>query len=168
MIVTLSLICFVLIVCYITMATIYAKRLPESISETSYIWETECNHLNRQHRAYVFSVFCFILAILLFYPWYAVTPSKYKFLCFIGCMGVLAAGATPFFKEKGKNIIHYFGGMIAVLCSLIWMGCMGYWVPLVIGILVFIILSIIYYDSIVLWGEITALFFLIGVLILIE
>lgn len=166
MIVTLSLICFGFIVCYLTTAIIYAKRLPESISETSYIWEAECNHINRQHRAYIFSLFCLILAGLLIYPWCAFTPLKFIPLCIIGCLGVIAAGCTPFFKEKGKDIIHYVGGMVAVLCSLIWMGCLGYWVPLGLGILTFIVLCIIYFDAIVLWGEITALFFLIGIMIL--
>lgn len=139
---------------YLSLALYKVKRAPESISELSYLWDSK-----------VFSIFCIALAFSLLPFWVYETPENYQFICFLSCCGIVACGVTPFFKETFQAKIHYTGGIIAMLCWLIWMVLEKEWVFLLIDITLIIILTLVRRKSWVFWGEIVGLFSLIGILI---
>lgn len=153
----LLIINLIITVLYLTISCLKTKQIPESISETSYIWESECKDKGLWHTAYIFSIYCFITATLLFFPWLFQTPILFQFLSFLGCVGIIIAGLTPFFKEDYKGYIHYGGGMLALICWLVWMCVMSYWIPLLICILVFTILTLLKKDSYTFWAEVVGL-----------
>lgn len=133
-----------------------ANRIPESISETAYIWEQDCMKAigtNGSHKAHLFSLYCAIVAILLFWPWISHTHENLEFLCFLGCAGILAAAITPFFKEKYQAPIHYGGGILAMISWFIWMKCMGYIVELIAAFIVIILLTTYKKESYIFWIE---------------
>lgn len=147
-----TLINLILTTVYILVSGIVGKKVPESISETSYIWESFCKKHGQFHIAYIFSIYCFVTAGLLFVPWIEHTPDQWQFICFIGCIGIIAAGITPFFK-KVDGIIHYVGGLIALSSGIVWFIVMGY-IPLLIHTtLSWIICTFIKKKAFVLWAE---------------
>lgn len=145
------MIALIITLIYLAISLYKLKGIPESISETSYLWTGKINW---------FSIYCVALVGSLITPWILMTPESYQFICFLACAGILACGTTPFFKEKFQGKIHYTGGIIAMLCWLIWMILGGYWIALIIGSILFIALTIIKKDSWVFWAE------LIGLIIL--
>lgn len=149
----LLIICICVMVTYITMSCIRINGIPVSVSETAYIWESDCNHKGNLHKANYFSLYCLLTAGLLFYPWISESPENIEFLAFLGCAGILGAGSTPFFKEKYEAGIHYASGIAAVACWIIWMCVMGYWIWLGCSFLVIGILCIFKTDAYVFWTE---------------
>lgn len=145
------MISLIITIIYLAISIYKLKRVPESISDTSYLWTGKINW---------FSIYCLLLVGSIFLPWVLITPETYQFICFLSCSGILACGVTPFFKQSFEGKIHYTGGIIAMLCWLIQMVLGGYWIALLIGSILFIILTIIKKDSFVFWGEIIGLIIL--------
>lgn len=152
---------------YLTISVIKLKYIPESISETSYMWEENCKDEGTLHKAHIFSLYCFLTSALLFYPWIVETAEKWQFLCFIACAGLIASGTTPFFKERYQFTIHYIGALVAFFSWLVWMCVSSQWIGLGISVGIFIILTIWKKESFVFWAEILSIFTLF-VLLLIE
>lgn len=141
------------------------NKIPESISETSYIWEKYCKESSQFHIAYIFSIYCFVTAILLFIPWLEATPDRWQFTCFLGCSGITMAGITPFFKKYGiDRYIHYVGGIIALISYVVWMIATHYCINLCLSVIIFITCSIINRKKFVLWAEIISLISLLIIL----
>lgn len=138
----------IITIIYLLVSIYKLKEIPQSISETSYLWTNKINW---------FSIYCILLVVSLLIPWMLITPETYQFICFISCAGISACGVTPFFKETFQGKIHYTGGVIAMLCWLIWIILGGYWIALALGAILFIILTIIKKDSWVFWGELIGL-----------
>lgn len=134
---------------FLLIALIKIKQIPTSISEISYLWSPK-----------VFSVYCVLLAITLLIPWLAITPITYQFICFLSCVGIIACGTTPFFKESFEGKIHYTGGVIAMLCWLIWMILGGYWIALILFAVITLILILIKPKCWVFFGELVGLIIL--------
>ena len=145
---------------YITGAIIKSKSIPESISETSYIWETNCDH-KQWHKAHLFSIYCCLVAGLMFWPWIKITPEYWQFICFLGCAGIMMAGVTPFFKDKYQSLIHYFGGAIIALSWISWMLIMQQYMIIVGGGLTIGVCCIVRPKSWVFWFEVVGLLALI-------
>lgn len=145
---------------YLGISACKSRRIPESISETSYIWERDCQHNQKLiiHNAHLFSLYCAVISFLIFWPWISLTCENWQFLSFLGCMGILAAGSTPFFKESRQAPIHYGGGVLVFLCWIMWMIILDAWLILGVCGLIFCILICIKKESWVLWGELTGLF----------
>ena len=158
----LELIAIIITVTYVTIACIRAGEIPESLSQTAYIWEEDCNH-KTSHRGYIFTLYCFTIVSLLFYPWISVTPESYQFLCFLGCAGLLAVGVTPFFKHE-YGYVHGIGCLISLLSLIIWMCLSHLWIALIIMIAVFIILISIKRSLWVFYGEMIGLLSLMVIL----
>ena len=129
------------------------------------MWEENCKEKGQWHTAYLFSIYCFLTAGLLFFPWLYTTPILYQFLVFIGCLGIIAAGITPFFKNN-NSWIHYIGGIVALLCGLIWISLNSPFIIILISFLIFIILSFWKPNSYIFFGEVIGLFTLILVLLI--
>lgn len=140
---------------YIIVSIYKLKRIPESISETSYLW----NKINW------FTIYCMSIVGTIIIPWIDMTPSSYQFLCFLSCVGILMAGSTPLFKEKFEGTVHYAGGILAMLGWIIWAIISGYWGVLILDAIITAILSIIKPRCWVFWAEIVAILTL-GILLI--
>lgn len=137
-------------VLYLLISIIKLRRIPESISETSYLWKGKVNW---------FTIYCIILATTLFIPW--LSKSKHlEFIPFLGCVGILMAGVTPYFKDSFYSKIHYVGGLMSLLSVIIWLISNQYYISLLTWLGLFIILSIIKRQSWVFFGEIIGLIIL--------
>lgn len=136
--------------------------IPESISVTSYIFQ------ENGKKYYFFSIFCAIVAIILFPIWINISHENYQFLTFLSCMGIAFAGATPFFKEEFNKPIHYTAGIIAVTAYLIWMILSGFYTLLLIEGICIGIFILFDYKNFVYYVEIIGLIFLIGLLLYLE
>lgn len=113
----------ILTILYVIFAIKYKKDVPESFSETSSFWPNA--KLN------MFTCFCVIIGVLLFYPW--ITAGSYEYLAFLGIGGLIAAGTTPLFKkDMFQRKLHYIGGVISETASLLWMFLNGYWIWLLV------------------------------------
>lgn len=150
----------ILSILYLGFATYKLKNIPESISETSYIWEAECDH-KQWHKAHLFSIYCVLMACLIFWPWVKITPEYWQFICFLGCTGILIAGITPFFKEKYQAPIHYTGGTIIALCWIMWMLMMHHYITIVVCGVIIGACCAVKPRSWVFWFEVAGLFGLI-------
>lgn len=146
-----------LTISYMAGAIIKAKSIPESISATSYIWESNCAHKSL-HKAGLFSLYCALVAGMIFWPWVSQTSEYWQFLSFLGCTGILAAGSTPFFRESYQARIHYSGGIIAMISWLMWMIVNSFHAELGWCAGIILILCCIKRRPWVLWGELVGLF----------
>lgn len=140
----LIIILIILMISYCTFAISYKKRIPGSLSETSYYWNYKINP---------FTCFCFITGLLLFYPW--LSFGKFEFLGFLSIAGLFAAGSTPLFKDESfQRKLHYIGGVISALCSNLWIILNHYYVNFIISIILMLCCILIYKKSWVFWVEI--------------
>ena len=152
----LAIIPLVITILYLTIYFWRIHTIPESISETSYLWSPG-----------YFTAYCFALGFSLFIPWIFFTPQHYGFLCFLGVSGIFAAGSSPFFKEKFEAKIHYTGGIVAMLMWIVWMCLQSYYIPLVVFLGISALLSIlIKWNSMVFWGEVVGIATLCTLLLL--
>jgi hypothetical protein len=128
---------FFITVMYLLLSISELGDIPESLSATSYVWESKCSNKNTSkylsaHYAHLFTIYCVIIAALLIYPWYTKELDYTRFMSIGGVLGILLAGVTPFFKSSWQQPVHYTGGILAMVCYVLWMGLNGYWVELVI------------------------------------
>lgn len=147
----------ILTILYSIFAIIYKKGVPESISETSSFWPN--SKLN------IFTCYCIITGLFLFYPW--ISSGSYEFLAFLGIAGLFVAGSTPLFKEESfQNRLHYIGGILSEICSVLWMILNGYWLFISIAFSLAIILTIFKPKSWVFFFEIFTMLCLYIVLLI--
>lgn len=125
------------------------KKIPESLSETSY--------LLGGNKRYWFTGYCFIICILLLPLLFNVTNNNLLILPFIFCGGLAFAGCSPLFREGLDRIVHYSSAYTAFAAYVLYMIlCMNWW--WVLGYVVVLgILCIIKWKSYVYWAEIVAL-----------
>lgn len=101
--------------CYII---IRYKKIPESLSETSY--------LLGGNKQYWFTGYCFIICILLLPVLFEITANNLLFLPFIICGGLSLAGCSPLFREGLDKPIHYIFSYLAFVAYIFYMiFCMG-------------------------------------------
>lgn len=153
------IILFIITIIYNTYIIIKNKNVPESISETSYIF----HRLNGKY--YLFTCYCFLVTIILLPIWLNFSNEDYQFLVFLSCSGILFAGITAFFKEDFQKTIHYTSGIIAVITYIIWLILSGFINLLIIEILLVLILIILNRKNYVYYTEIVGLIGLIFLLI---
>ena len=154
----LTIIATVITFVYVLAALLKSKgEIPPTLSDTAYVWESNCDHNGQTHKGYWFTLYCFVTSALVFYPWICATSDNFQFLCFLGCAGMLFAGITPFFRTE-NYWIHLSGGTLAVASVLIWFFVSGFW-----GFSVFLIIIFIVglkEDAFFFLGEVLSLFFL--------
>ena len=113
----LSIIILLITLLYNIYIIIKYKKIPESLSETSY--------LLRGNKRYLFTGYCVIISFCLL-PVLLETTMTLQFLPFLFCGGLLFAGCSPLFRSGLDKPIHYiFSGLafVAYLCYMIL--CMG-------------------------------------------
>lgn len=135
------------------------KGIPESISQTSYIF----NQINGKY--YLFSCYCVLIVAILFPIWVDFSLDSYKFLTFLSCTGILFAGSTPLFRESYQKLVHYGSGILAIIAYILWMSLSGYYYYLLVEILTVTILSLLDKKNFVYYTEIIALLGLIILLL---
>lgn len=114
MLTIITLVITLLYNCYII---IKYKKIPESLSETSY--------LLGGNKRYLFTVYCVIISFCLL-PMLLEITMTLQFLPFVFCGGLLFAGCSPLFRTGLDKPIHYiFSGLafVTYLCYMIL--CMG-------------------------------------------
>lgn len=110
----------ILLVGYSLTCVIMFKQIPESLSETSYLFSS------LKKMDWPFTVFCFLLAFLICPTWMELSAPTWQWLVFLSAGGILFAGATPLFKESLQKQVHYIGGIIAFVSGIGWMIMSGY------------------------------------------
>lgn len=145
----LTIITLVITLLYNSYIIIKYNKIPESLSETSY--------LLGGNKRYLFTGYCITTSFCLL-PVLLTITTTLQFLPVIFCGGLLFAGCSPLFRSGLDKPIHYiFSGLafLAYICYMIF--CMG-WIWLIGYLIVLIILCIIKWKSYVYWAEILALF----------
>lgn len=117
--------CVLLIGYCVFMTIINDYKLPESISETSYISD------RRLGTTVPFTIMCIICAFGILPLWLTVSSETWKFLAFISCASMVFAGCTPFFKESYEKSVHYVAGIVAFVSGLLWLLATN-WIPLAV------------------------------------
>lgn len=102
------------------------KRIPVSLSETSYILGG--------FKRYWFTLYCSIIGTTLLPILIKATPENYEVIPLLICTGLLLAGVSPTFRQSGlERTVHYvssfisFAGFIlyTILC-IDWVWLIGY------------------------------------------
>lgn len=146
----------VVTIAYSIMAIVHKKGVPDSLSETSYYWNYKFNP---------FTFYCISVVLLLFLPWLSASPS-FHYLAFLSMAGLLAAGSTPMFlNEKFQLYLHWFGGVSSLIFAVLWMLFNGFWIWVLLSLLLIIILCFIYSKAWIFWTEIITILCLCFVLI---
>lgn len=112
----LSILSLVCIAFYTIAVCIKQKGIPDSISATFYKLE---------HKGW-FGFTMFTTAILLIPSILEITPSKYQFVPFLACAGLLFIGSAPNFKKGIEEKIHKTGCYISVIFSQMWVALINH------------------------------------------
>ena len=113
----LAIILFIITTVIYNFGIIYRyKRIPVSLSETSYILAGN----RRSNLRYLFTLYCTIIAGCFFPCLLEILPSSYQFLSFLMCSGLLFSGFTPLFKEELEKSIHYGAAIISFISYIIF------------------------------------------------
>lgn len=146
---TLTILILLITLSYNSYIIIKYKKLPESLSETSY--------LLGGNKRYWFTGYCFIICILLLPLLFNITDTL-LILPFIFCGGLAFAGCSPLFRDGLDRIVHYSSAYVAFGAYILYMiFCMNWW--WVLGYFIILaILCAIKWKSYVYWAEILALF----------
>lgn len=151
----------VLTIVYVTFATIVNKKFPGSISQTAYLFHEKFN------KHYLFTIYCTIITFTLLPLWLEHSPSEYEVFCFFACLGVLFAGATPFFLEKFEKPIHYTSAVLCISAYMLWMLFMGEYIYPIVGVSITLIAWLLNRrESFVLFLETTSLLSIMTYLLL--
>ena len=144
-----TILCLIVTIVYNTYIIVKYKKIPESLSETSY--------LLGGNKRYFFTVYCIIVCLLLLPILLEITPTNYQIIPFIFCGGLSFAGCSPLFREGLDRIVHYSSAYAAFGAYVIYMiFCMNLW--WLIGYFIILgILCVIKWKSYVFWAEMLAL-----------
>lgn len=147
--ITLLLFCLLITLIYNIYILIKYKKIPQSLSETSY--------LLGGNKRYLFTIYCFIISFCLL-PILLEITTTLQFIPVIFCVGLLFSGCSPLFREGIDRIVHYSSAYIAFaayICYIIF--CMGWW--WLLGYVVILgILCLWKYKCYVYFAEMLALF----------
>lgn len=147
--ITLTILTLLITLLYNSYIIIKHKKIPESLSETSY--------LLGDNKRYLFTGYCFIIGLLLLPVLFNITASTLVFLPFITCGGLMFAGCSPLFKEGLDKPIHYIFSILAFISYICYMiFCMG-WIWLIGFLVLYLILFFIKKTSFIYWAEILAI-----------
>ena len=125
------LIALLILFLYILIMIIKTKNVPISISETYYILRNK----------FWFGI-SLIIPTLLTMPKMLEVSGDFGIFALLTCIGIILVGMSPNFKNKYEYKAHFWGAVIALFSSQIWVGIFNPWLLLIwiipIGILAFI------------------------------
>lgn len=115
----LFIICLIITLVYNSFILIKYKKIPQSLSETSY--------LLGGNKRYLFTMYCFIISFCLL-PILLEITTTLQIIPVIFCVGLLFSGCSPLFREGMDRIVHYSSSYIAFGAYVIYMiFCMNWW-----------------------------------------
>lgn len=115
----LLILVILLTILYNSYILIKYHKIPESLSETSY--------LLGGNKKYWFTGYCFAIGFLLLPVLFNITTNCLLVLPFITCGGLMFAGCSPLFKDGLDKPVHYVGSILAFIAYVCYMiFCMGW------------------------------------------
>lgn len=125
------------------------KKIPKSLSETSY--------LLGGNKRYLFTIYCFIISFCLLPILLEITLSL-QFIPVTFCAGLLFSGCSPLFREGLDKIVHYSSAYMAFAAYIAYMIFTMGWIWLIIYFILLGLLCIWKYKCYVYFAEMLALF----------
>lgn len=89
------------------------KKIPESLSETSYLFGG--------NKRYFFTLYTLLITSFLLPFLFKYTIDELKFLPFLFCSGILFAGFSPLFRENIEKKVHYTAAIISFVCFIFYL-----------------------------------------------
>lgn len=117
--------------------------IPESLSNTYYLYKEKCN------KGWLFCLMMFAVVALMMPAWISLSEgSNFQFLAFLAPASIMFVGTAPRFKDSQlESRVHTVSAIIAAVCSLLWvMLVTPYWWVMLIW-LGFIVLASIFTSS---------------------
>lgn len=131
------------------------KRIPESLSETSYMLGKD---------KWLFVGYCVITGGLMLPLLLEITPEKFQCLAFFICGGLIMAGSSPLYRNGMDKYVHYVSAIFAFISFLVYLGIFN-----LVALLVVILYLLSYYlinrKTIVYYAELIALIWLTTIIV---
>lgn len=103
--------------------------IPESLSNTYYLWKERCN------KGWLFPLMMYIVVALMMPAWITLSEgSDFQFLAFLAPASIAFVGTAPRFKDSQlESRVHTVSAIIAAACSLLWVALVTpyWWVMLI-------------------------------------
>ena len=132
------------------------KRIPESLSETSYML---CKD------KWLFISYCVIIGGLMLPLLLDITPENFQCFPFFICGGLIMAGASPLYRNGLDKYVHYVSSMFAFISFLIYLGIYNWLMLLTVILLLCFYYIAIDKKTIIYSAEIVALIYLIDIIL---
>lgn len=101
--------------------------IPKSISDTYYLWKM-------YNIGYLFNFIMVSCGFLLATVWIPAEPSKFQFLPFLACAGMMFVGTASAFKESLTKTVHFTGAYVWGIATVIWLLLVGSYESILIGL----------------------------------
>jgi hypothetical protein len=98
--------------------------IPESLSNTYYLYKEKCN------KGWLFCLMMYLVVALMMPAWITLSEgSAFQFLAFLAPASIAFVGTSPRFKDGDlENKVHTYSAYVAAACSLLWVGLVTpYW-----------------------------------------
>lgn len=130
--------------------------IPESLSNTYYLYKEKCN------KGWLFCLMMYLVVALMMPAWITLSEgSAFQFLAFLAPASIAFVGTSPRFKDGDlENKVHTYSAYVAAACSLLWVGLVTpYWWVILVWLGFIAIASILtssYKSCLVYWLEMIA------------
>lgn len=114
--VTISIIIATVIFVAYNAVAIAIFGIPESLSNTYYLYKEKCN------KGWLFCLMMYLVVALMMPAWISLSEgSNFQFLAFLAPASIAFVGTAPRFKDGDlENKVHTVSAIIAAACSLLW------------------------------------------------
>jgi hypothetical protein len=121
--ITLLCLSFALFAAYVLAVIVTNRGVPESISDSFYIFNGKVEGLG-----YIFTIWCFVTGISVAAVMFELSIGAwYQFLGLFAGGGLCFAGAAPLFKS-GTERIHYASAATCALAAALYISLSGYYI----------------------------------------
>lgn len=98
--------------------------IPESLSNTYYLWK------ERSNKGWLFPLMMYAVVVFMMPAWITMSEgSDFQFLAFLAPSAIAFVGTAPAFKSDDlENVVHTTAAIVAAICSLAWVAVITpYW-----------------------------------------
>ena len=103
--------------------------VPESLSNTYYLYKEKCN------KGWLFCLMMYLVVAFMMPAWISLSEgSNFQFLAFLAPASIMFVGTAPRFKDSQlESRVHTVSAIIAAACSLLWVALVTpyWWVMLI-------------------------------------
>ena len=130
--------------------------IPESLSNTYYLYKEKCN------KGWLFCLMMYLVVALMMPAWITLSEgSAFQVLAVLAPASIAFVGTSPRFKDGDlENKVHTYSAYVAAACSLLWVGLVTpYWWVILVWLGFIAIASILtssYKSCLVYWLEMIA------------